>query len=138
MIVEESVTVAQLKKTRPKRVITLILIIFFSVIFVGLYKEKTSVEKIVKKLGKLIRGIVLSVSFDSLGNPQFSFSWIEGNNKEATLEDVINLPENLADKQQQWIVAFDEFQEITKLNGESFEKILRSLFNITKMFLIFF
>ncbi len=55
-------------------------------------KEKTSVEKIVKKLGKLIRGIVPSVSFDGMGNPKFSFSWIEGNDKEETLEDVINIP----------------------------------------------
>ena len=85
-------------------------------------KEKSSIEKIAKKLGKLIRGIVPSVSFDSFGNPQFSFSWIEGNNKEVTLEDVINLPEKLANSKKQWIIAFDEFQEITKLNGESFEK----------------
>lgn len=89
-------------------------------------KEKSSIEKIAKNIGKLIRGIIPSVSFDSFGNPQFSFSWKEGNNKETTLEDIINLPEKLANSKKQWIVAFDEFQEITKLNGESFEKILRS------------
>lgn len=102
-------------------------------------KEKTSIEKVVKKLGKLIRGIVPAVSFDTLGNPQFSFSWIEGNSKEATLEDVIDLPEKLASSKNKWIIAFDEFQEITKLNGESFEKILRSIIqhhkNVSYLFL---
>ncbi|MCF6269711.1 MAG: ATP-binding protein [Melioribacteraceae bacterium] len=102
-------------------------------------KEKTSIEKFVKKLGKLIRGIVPSVSFDSSGNSQFSFSWIEGNDKEVTLEDVINLPEKLASSKNKWIIAFDEFQEITKLNGESFEKTLRSIIqhhkNVSYLFL---
>ena len=104
-----------------------------------LEKEKASFEKIIKKLGKLIRGIVPSISFDSMGNPQFSFSWIEGNDKEATLQDVINLPEKLTSNKNKWIIAFDEFQEITKLNGESFEKLLRSIIqhhkNVTYLFL---
>ncbi|MDA3859635.1 MAG: ATP-binding protein [Melioribacteraceae bacterium] len=90
-------------------------------------KKSSSIEKTVKKVATLIRGIVPSVSFDNVGNPQFSFSWIEGNDKEATLEDVINLPEKFAASNNKWIIAFDEFQEITKLNGESFEKLLRSL-----------
>ena len=102
-------------------------------------KEKSSIEKVVKKLGKLIRGIVPSVSFDNFGNPQFSFSWIEGNDKDATLEDVINLPEKLASSKKKWIIAFDEFQEIVKLNGESFEKTLRSIIqhhkNVSYLFL---
>ncbi len=102
-------------------------------------KVNSPTEKIVKKLGKLIRGIVPSVSFDSFGNPQFSFSWIEGNDKESTLEDVLNLPEKLANRKNHWIIAFDEFQEITKLNGESFEKTLRSIIqhhkNVSYLFL---
>ena len=36
------------------------------------------------------------------------------------------MPEKLADSSNKWIVAFDEFQEISKLNGENFEKLLRS------------
>jgi DNA polymerase III delta subunit len=66
------------------------------------------------------------VAFDSSGMPTFSLSWIEGKDKEQTLIDVINLPEKLAGDNSKWIIAFDEFQEITKLNGENFEKLLRS------------
>ncbi|MBL1214490.1 MAG: ATP-binding protein [Ignavibacteriae bacterium] len=90
-------------------------------------KEQHSIEKTIKFISKFIRGIVPSITFNEFGKPEFSFSWIEGYNKDETLEDIINLPEKLADKNKKWIIAFDEFQEITKLNGESFEKILRSI-----------
>ncbi|VAX24516.1 hypothetical protein MNBD_IGNAVI01-1187 [hydrothermal vent metagenome] len=102
-------------------------------------KRKNSIEKITKYISKVIRGIVPKVSFNQFGSPEFSFSWIEGNNKEETLEDIINLPEKLASSKEKWIVAFDEFQEINNLNGESFEKLLRSLIqhhkNVTYLFL---
>ena len=84
--------------------------------------EQNPIEKTVKKLSKLIRGIVPSITFNSQGIPEFSFSWIDGAEKVETLEDVINLPEKFATSKKRWIVAFDEFQEITTLNGESFEK----------------
>lgn len=101
--------------------------------------EQNPIEKTVKKLSKLIRGIVPSITFNSQGIPEFSFSWIDGAEKVETLEDVINLPEKFATSKKRWIVAFDEFQEITTLNGESFEKILRSLIqhhkNVSYIFL---
>lgn len=89
-------------------------------------KQSASLAVTVKKIAKFISGIVPSVSFDSSGMPTFSLSWIEGKDKEQTLIDVINLPEKLATGNNKWIIAFDEFQEITKLNGENFEKLLRS------------
>lgn len=101
--------------------------------------DKNPIEKTVKKLSKLIRGIVPSITFNSQGLPEFSFSWIDGAEKVETLEDVINLPEKFANNKKRWIIAFDEFQEITTLNGESFEKILRSLIqhhkNVSYLFL---
>ncbi len=101
--------------------------------------QKTSIEKTVQKIAKFISGIVPSVSFDSSGMPSFSLSWIEGNDKEQTLKDIINLPEKLAKDNSKWIIAFDEFQEVTKLNGDNFEKLLRSCIqnhqNVSYLFL---
>ena len=98
-----------------------------------------SLEKTVKKIAKFISGIVPSISFDSSGMPTFSISWLEGNDREQTLADVINLPEKLAGTKKRWIIAFDEFQEVTKLNGENFEKLLRSCIqhhqNVSYLFL---
>ncbi len=102
-------------------------------------KQSSSIENAVKKVAKFISGIVPSVAFDTTGMPAFSLSWIEGKDKEQTLVDVINLPEKLADENHKWIIAFDEFQEITKLNGENFEKLLRSAIqhhqNVSYLFL---
>ena len=101
--------------------------------------EKQSLEATVKKIAKLITGIVPSVSSDSGGLPAFSLSWIQGSNKEQTLIDVINLPQQLASNKLKWIIAFDEFQEVTKFNGENFEKTLRSCIqhhnNVSYLFL---
>jgi len=90
------------------------------------HSQKSSLENTVKKIAKYISGIVPSVSFDSSGTPSFSLSWIEGRDKEQTLTDVINLPQKLSSNGKKWIIAFDEFQEVTKLNGDNFEKLLRS------------
>lgn len=89
-------------------------------------KEQRSIEGFIKKFARLVTGIVPSVSFDSMGNPSFSVSWVEGKDKTQTLNDVFDLPEKLSAPDKKWIVAFDEFQEITKLNGETLEKQLRS------------
>ena len=102
-------------------------------------QQSSTLEKAAKKIAGFIRGIIPSVSFDNFGNPTFSLSWVEGKDREQSLVDAINLPEKLASENNQWIVAFDEFQEITQLNGESFEKILRSCIqhhqNVSYLFL---
>ncbi len=90
-------------------------------------KEDASLEKTVKKIAAYLKGFVPSVSFDAYGNTNFSLAKIEGADEEKTLREVLELPEQLATKDKRWIVAFDEFQEITTLNGESFEKLLRSV-----------
>ncbi|MCD6347196.1 MAG: ATP-binding protein [Bacteroidales bacterium] len=101
--------------------------------------EDVSVDKTLKKIARFLKGIVPSVSFDSYGNPSFSIARIEGADEERTLLEVMDLPEKLASAQQKWVVAFDEFQEITTLNGESFEKQLRSVIqhhqNVSYLFL---
>ncbi len=102
-------------------------------------KQNQSLETVVKKIAKYITGVIPSVAFDSAGTATFSLKWVAGEDKERTLSDIINLPEKLAAEGEKWIVVFDEFQEITKLNGESFEKQLRSVIqhhqNVTYLFL---
>ena len=89
-------------------------------------RKKSELQKVISTFASFVEGIKAGVSFDFAGNPEFSLSFLENRNKEESLIDVINLPESMADNNQKYIVAFDEFQEISKLNGENFEKILRS------------
>ena len=102
-------------------------------------QQSMSFEKLVKKMAGLIQGIVPAISFDHMGSPSFSFSWVEGHDTEQTLKETIDFPEKVSTGDKRWIIAFDEFQEITKLNGESFEKILRSCIqhhkNVSYLFL---
>ncbi|PIE88472.1 MAG: hypothetical protein CSA04_01725 [Bacteroidetes bacterium] len=89
-------------------------------------KHNNRLKEFVQTVSRLVRGIVPALSFDALGQPSFSLSWVQGMDPQTTLEDLINLPSTLSSAKQKWIVAFDEFQEITKLNGDNFENILRS------------
>jgi AAA+ ATPase superfamily predicted ATPase len=47
--------------------------------------------------------------------------------KEYSLLDVLDLPKKLKGKKEKWVVVFDEFQEINRLNGEIIEKQFRSI-----------
>ncbi len=102
-------------------------------------KDIGPVEKTIKKIAGFLKGVVPVVSFDQYGNINFSLSKVEGADSEKTLAEVIDLPERLSISGQRWVVAFDEFQEITTLNGESFERLLRSIIqhhqNVSYLFL---
>jgi len=83
---------------------------------------KTALEK----FGALLKGLRPNVGIDAMGNPTFSISYEQTPNIPQAMESVLNLTEQL-DKDMQWLIVFDEFQEITKLNGQGFENILRSV-----------
>lgn len=93
----------------------------------------------VKKVSNLIRNITPSVSFDSSGNPSWSINFNENVQMDETLIDVLDLPHKIIDQKNRFYIIFDEFQEIDKLNGENFEKQLRSVIqnhdNVSYVFL---
>lgn len=78
-----------------------------------------------KKISALLKGIRPGFSFDPLGNTSISITYEAGANIHESLESVINLPEKL-DEKAKWLIIFDEFQEISKLNGDRFDDVLRS------------
>ncbi|MCB5262869.1 MAG: ATP-binding protein [Candidatus Cloacimonetes bacterium] len=90
------------------------------------YQSDNKWKSGLKKIASLVKGIHPVVSIDSLGNPAFSISFDPVADLPQTLESVLNLTEVLNSKQK-WLVIFDEFQEITKLNGMGFDNHLRSV-----------
>jgi len=88
--------------------------------------RQSNLQKAVQKIASLIKGIRPKLAFDQTGNPEFTMDFTDDKVSEKTLEDIIELPENLASENKRYIIIFDEFQEINKLNGENFEKLLRS------------
>ncbi|MFV0480509.1 MAG: AAA family ATPase [Campylobacteraceae bacterium] len=60
----------------------------------------------------------IAVTFDSDMKPSFSLS-LSSEDREKTLEDVLNIPLEFAKKNQNIVIVFDEFQEATTLNLEA-------------------
>jgi uncharacterized protein len=92
----------------------------------AIISRQSILQNAVKKIAALIKGIRPKLVFDQLGHPEVSLDFMEDKISEKTLGDILDLPENLASESNRYIIVFDEFQEISKLNGENFEKLLRS------------
>jgi formylglycine-generating enzyme required for sulfatase activity/predicted NACHT family NTPase len=89
--------------------------------------SRFSMRKAKKKLSTYIRGILPSVSVDDNGKPILSFSYDANIPREYSLLDALDLPKKLKNKNEKWAIAFDEFQEINRLNEEIIEKQFRSI-----------
>lgn len=77
-----------------------------------------------KLLQGVIRGIRPVMGFDPGGSPELRLT-VDPQLAAAAFDDVINIPAKQIRKKP-WAIVFDEFQEIEKLNGNSFEKELRA------------
>ena len=85
-----------------------------------------TIEKILTFFKNTLHGVVPMISVDQFGNPKFEISFTPSS-AESALKDVLNLPQKLAESGKLTAVLFDEFQEITALNGNDFQKELRSV-----------
>jgi AAA+ ATPase superfamily predicted ATPase len=99
--------------------------------FVSLYinaieKKQNNLQRLVQVITNAVKSIRPKLTFDSVGNPEFSVDFTESQVSIQTLSDVLDLPEKLGQSGKKTIVIFDEFQEITKLNKYGFESLLRS------------
>ena len=66
------------------------------------------------------------LGFDPTGNPELSLD-LSGSRVPESVEELLNLPEKIAESEgKRFVVVFDEFQEIVKLNGGMLERQLRA------------
>lgn len=100
--------------------------------FIRLYTREVfrntagSPKTILKKIASLVSGLRPAMEVDAMGNTSLSVHLDSAPLKTQILEEVLNLGEKL-DPKRQWLVIFDEFQEILKLNGDGFTDTLRSV-----------
>jgi AAA+ ATPase superfamily predicted ATPase len=92
----------------------------------AILNKQNNLQKTLKKFAALIKGIRPKMVFDHNGKPEFSMDFTDDKVSVKTLEDILDFPEHLASEDSRYIIIFDEFQDINKLNGENFEKLLRS------------
>ena len=97
---------------------------FAELYYVEIMKQLPSWEKALKKIAGLTKRVRPVISLDNQGLPNISVKFENGSENE-DLSEVFDLPQKLAEHKP-WVVVFDEFQDITRLNGESFEKELRA------------
>ncbi len=104
--------------------------------FIQLYASKImeacgfSMKKTITSLKTSLRGILPSVGLDEGGKPVLNFSYDSRIPKEYSLLDVLDLPNKLRGKNEKWVIVFDEFQEIDRLDGETIEKQFRSILQL--------
>jgi hypothetical protein len=97
---------------------------FAELYYTEILKQLPSWQKTIKKLSSLTKRIRPVISVDEQGMPIVSLKFEESSSSEE-LAELFDLPQKLSDRKR-WIVVFDEFQEINKLNGDSFEKEMRA------------
>ena len=106
--------------------------IFSKARFVELYaqailsKQSGGFEKALKWFKKQVNGLIPTVSLNQEGQPVFGIGYLSGKPLSNDILEILALPSGLF-RGKQVVVIFDEFQEIARLNGESFEKEIRSV-----------
>jgi uncharacterized protein len=88
--------------------------------------RKSGIKKSLNLFQKWIRGIRPAITLDPSGAPSFTFTHDPLVAVNDSLTDILNLPLKVIDDKR-WIIVFDEFQDIEKLNGHETEKWFRSV-----------
>lgn len=97
---------------------------FIELYYNGIFKLMPSWEKAIRRISSLTKTIRPVITVDQNGNPNVSVR-VDSDSGKLNMDEVFDLPQKLATKKA-WIVVFDEFQEVNKLNEDSFEKEMRA------------
>lgn len=91
-------------------------------------KLETKIEKAIRLIKESLPRLRPKITIGADGNPSIGIDYIsEKSEVLRSFDELFELPQKLALKRKRnFVVVFDEFQEIRELNGESLEKSLRS------------
>ncbi len=82
----------------------------------NLFDWKDDIRKLTKELSKVFRRLSPSVSFDEFGSPSFSIN-IHKIHEQEDIETILEVPNSVSNSKGQKIcIAFDEFQEINRID----------------------
>jgi AAA+ ATPase superfamily predicted ATPase len=99
--------------------------------FVRLYskaisKKQSNISKFAQLFASVVQNIRPVLSFNEKGEQEFSVDFAHASIDESSILRLFDLTEEIATKQKQVFVFFDEFQEVEKLGAINFENLLRS------------
>jgi len=89
---------------------------YSQVIAKSLFNWKDDIKRLTKKLSETFTRLSPTVSFDEFGNPAFSLN-VHKVEKQKDIETILDIPFRISSTSSERIcVAFDEFQEITRID----------------------
>ena len=89
---------------------------YSKVIAKGLFNWKDDIKKLTKSLSESFHKLSPTISFDEFGNPSFSLN-IQKIEKQEDIETILEIPNQISLKTSKRIcIAFDEFQEIKRID----------------------
>jgi hypothetical protein len=90
-----------------------------------LYNKLSGKERLIQMIAAL-KSIRPKMSFDAFGKPEFGIEFVEPKVSTATIAQLLELPEKIAQEGKRLVVVMDEFQEIRKFHKFGLEALLRS------------
>jgi len=91
----------------------------------ALYRKQTGLERFIQMVSAL-KNIRPKLTFDEMGRPEFGVEFAETKVGPATIAEILDLPEKMAQNGKRIVVVMDEFQEIRKLAKFELEALIRS------------
>lgn len=98
---------------------------FVTLFLKNLSKHQTALERFMQLVAQL-KNIRPKLTVDEFGKPSFGIEFITPNVTIDMVEDVIDLPNKMAENGRRIVVIMDEFQEIRKFDKFNLEALLRS------------
>jgi len=91
---------------------------------------ETKLERAIRFIKETLPGLRPKITINADGSPSIGIDYISNKGEVIRfLDEVYNLPQKIAlKKKKNFVVAFDEFQEVRNFNGESIEKSMRASF----------
>jgi len=91
---------------------------------------ETKLERAIRLLKEILPGLRAKIMLNANGSTSIGIDYISSKQDVLRfLDEVFNLPQKLAlKKKRNFVVVFDEFQEIRNFDGESLEKSMRACF----------
>jgi len=91
---------------------------------------ETKLEKAIRLIKEIMPGLRPKVTINAEGNASIGIDYVASEREVLKfLDEIYDLPQKLAlKKKKNFVIAFDEFQEIRNFDGESIEKSMRASF----------
>ncbi len=99
---------------------------FIQSYYSAIMQKQGNLSKVAREINSIAKSFRPNITFDDSGKPQINLELKATSSNSMKLEEILDIPEALANNKKRYIIVMDEFQEVTKFKDIDFEKVLRS------------